>query len=79
MADKQVAWRVRLMGESGITAATTRGKAMLRIFNQAREAGYRVKFTDCRATRAPEYDQWAEQDKSRSVTDEHYFKIGWYP
>lgn len=36
--------------------ATTRGKAIRKNFEAAREAGYEFMWYDFRATRAPEYD-----------------------
>jgi len=68
------AWRVSLMGHSGITASLTRGKAIALMYAAAIEAGYRVKFTDAKAIRAPEYDAWAGQVDRNCCYAEHAVK-----
>lgn len=37
----------------------TRGKAILQVFRSAREAGYHALWTEIRAVRYPEADEWA--------------------
>lgn len=74
------AWRISLIGCCGITAATTRGQAIYFAVRLAKEIGYRCKFTDAVARRAPEYDDWAAGHTGYcSVYDEDIFKKGWRP
>jgi len=49
---------------------------MKRTLLSAREAGYRIRFIDVKASRAPEYDSWAlrlpstfDADRPRSEDD----------
>jgi len=61
------AYRVYLRGwladskPCAITMATTRGKAIRKNFEAAKDAGYEFKWNDFRATRAPEYDGLFEE------------------
>lgn len=57
-----LAWRVTCKGFDScyIIAAPTSGIAKRRNADKARDAGYRVEFTDFRAVRAREHDAWAK-------------------
>lgn len=56
------AWRVycpSICPEPGIYGAESRSKAKYRAYLGARDADYRIRITEFKATRAPEYDEWA--------------------
>jgi hypothetical protein len=68
----KVAWRVSLLGETSLVAAEKRSRAVYRTVRSCRDAGYSADWREARATRAPEYDHWAEVDSSGACWDERY-------
>ncbi len=69
----KVAWRTNWRGTVSICAAETRGKAIAKTIRSIGEAGYitrenkKVVWGQVKATRAPEFDGWAEVDQSGSL------------
>jgi hypothetical protein len=71
------AWRTTAAGVTSIVAAETRGKAIAITMRAAREVGYMVAFHEVKASRVPEYNEWArgmvfevtwrEEDIAKSV------------
>lgn len=53
------AWMVTLMGVQSLVPARSPSKATAAVCRQALEAGYRVRYIDARARRAPAFDRWA--------------------
>jgi len=64
------AWMTIALGIKSITATETRGQAIARTLRSARECGYQIQWTQIRARRRPEYDDWAEVDESKGLWDE---------
>lgn len=58
----RLAFRTTLSGVVSVVAADSPAQAKYRTLRSARDAGYRVEFTDLRCRRAPEFDEWAELD-----------------
>lgn len=58
------AWRTTWGGIASIVAATSRGQAISRTLNSAKEAGYQPRWQDVKAARAPEFDCWAAADQA---------------
>lgn len=58
------AWRTLWGGMSGITSADSRSKAKYNTLRSALDADYRANYIEIEAHRAPEFDEWAEQDES---------------
>lgn len=69
------AWRVTVIGETGIVAAATRGKAIATILKNAEEAGHKASWSDVRAVRAKEYDGWAEAIGRDTAWSEEFIKL----
>ena len=66
------AWRVTWDHQSGVTAASTRGQAIFRLFSELKSLGYRPKLGEIKCRRAPEWDAWALVNESCCVWDEQY-------
>lgn len=65
------AWRIRTSGfPDGVVAAETRGQAIAKAFQACGEVGYNTAWKDHKATRAPEFDKWAELDETGACWDE---------
>lgn len=58
------AWRTTLHGLTSLVVAETRGRAIAITLRSARKAGFSSKWQQVRATRAPEYDAWAEVESA---------------
>lgn len=69
-----VAWRVTTRGypDAGIYGATTRARAMALSFDDARDVGYMIAWTDLTARRAPEFDGWVARQGRERGWDEGY-------
>lgn len=50
------AWRTTVCEVHSVVFAESRGKARQAVYRAAKEAGYRVTFTDVRCVRAPDLD-----------------------
>ncbi len=67
------AWRTNWRGTVSICAAETRGKAIAKTLASIDEAGYlthdnkRTIWREIKATRAQEFDKWAEVDSSDAL------------
>jgi hypothetical protein len=59
------AYRVSAHGMDGITFAKNRANAKYHCFRSTNAVGYRTKFSDIKAKRAPEYD--SRRDKSENL------------
>lgn len=69
----KVAWRTTVMGITSIVAAESRAQAVALTMRSIVEANYQgVKWTDVKARRASEHDQWAELDATRCCWSEEY-------
>jgi hypothetical protein len=68
----KLAYRAGWSGMFGIVAAESRAKAVYQTLQGAKDAGYSPKFTDIRAKRAPEYDEWASRQLRNGCFTEEY-------
>lgn len=66
------AWRTTAAGITSIVSAMTRGRASNATRLSAIDAGYKVRMVDIQTTRAPEYDEWAEETVIRFPVEEEY-------
>lgn len=66
------AFRTVAADVTSIVAADSRAHAIAITLRSANEVGYRVKFTEVRAIRAPEHDAWAAVDETRHPWGEKY-------
>ncbi len=71
---KKKAYRVSWKGSEGIVAATSAGQARARMMGSGRDAGYKPRFIDIKATRAKQYDGWADQDQSQACWSEEHLQ-----
>lgn len=73
------AWRVYVpvwgCEPQAVMVASTRGKALARSYASATGAGYRLKWTDFRVVRAPEFDTMINQHGVFSWAWEHAQRI----
>jgi hypothetical protein len=72
---KRKAFRVRPKGWKdcdGIVSAVTRGEARSICAAAARDAGYKVPFTDIQVLREPHLDEWAERQTERRAWTPEY-------
>lgn len=66
------AYRTEWRGAVSIVSAETRGQAVCRTLQSASGAGYKPRWPEITAHRAPEWDAWAEVDASEAAWDEKY-------
>jgi hypothetical protein len=79
-----IAWKINIKGLPPATvAAPTRNKARYIAHIGAMEAGYDVAWTEIRATRWPESDQWAASERSRRCANpedvDEWLDVWWLP
>lgn len=73
------AWKVYVKGwgydPQSLTMATSRSKAIAKNHASANEAGYRLKWSEFRAVRAPDFDAWFEKHGAFSWAWTHVLKM----
>jgi len=66
------AWVTTAIGISSVVFAETRGKAKATTVDSANDAGWGVRYTQVRALRAPQWDQYADQNPHHRCIGQDY-------